>query len=251
MRQLLGFSAVSTAILAVLVLPALVLAQQHTPMPDDQIKGLVEHRFSEKSITGVSVVVNERVVTLTGTVTSLWAKNEAADQARRIDDVVSVVSQLTIMRAEADEVIAGEIATQVQRYVFYSIFDDIAVGVDQGVVTLTGRVTMPFKAGAIEDLASRVKGVQAVKNDVRELPVSTFDDQLRYAIASQIYRDPMYWSYAIQATPPIPVIVEHGRVRLTGMVKSEIERRQAEIIARGTFGVLGVENELKVEGRTR
>ena len=35
---------------------------------------------------------------------------------------------------------------------------------------------------------------------------------------------------------------------LTGVVNSEVERRQAEIIARGTFGVLGVTNDLRLEG---
>ena len=55
-------------------------------------------------------------------------------------------------------------------------------------------------------------------------------------------------SYAIQVNPPIHVIVQHGRVTLTGFVISEVERRKAEVIARGVFGVLGVDNKLREEG---
>jgi hypothetical protein len=41
-----------------------------------------------------------------------------------------------------------------------------------------------------------------------------------------------FWNYAIQVDPPIHVIVRHGRVTLTGVVISEVERRKAEVMAR-------------------
>ena len=40
--------------------------------------------------------------------------------------------------------------------------------------------------------------------------------------------------------PPIHIIVERGKVALTGAVRTEIEKRKAEIIARSTFGVFRV-----------
>jgi len=46
--------------------------------------------------------------------------------------------------------------------------------------------------------------------------------------------------------PPIHLIVENGRVTLTGAVGSEVERVKAEMIARSTFGVFNVENKLRV-----
>jgi len=47
--------------------------------------------------------------------------------------------------------------------------------------------------------------------------------------------------------PPIHIVVKHGRVTLTGVVISEVERRKAEQIARSIFGVLSVENKLRLE----
>ena len=119
---------------------------------------------------------------------------------------------------------------------------------DAGIVTLTGRVTAPHRAKELAELASRVRGVKEVRNEIKALPASIYDDQLRYSIASQIYRDPMFWKYAIQPDPPIHVIVENGRVTLTGAVDSEVARRKAEAIARSTFGALTVENNLRVDG---
>jgi osmotically-inducible protein OsmY len=46
--------------------------------------------------------------------------------------------------------------------------------------------------------------------------------------------------------PPIHIVVENGNVTLTGAVGTELERVKAGMIARQVFGVMGVENDLKV-----
>src|SRR5438128_7118882 len=48
--------------------------------------------------------------------------------------------------------------------------------------------------------------------------IKSFDDQIRWAASRAIYRDPMFTAYAIQANPPIHIIVENGKVTLKGMV---------------------------------
>ena len=126
-------------------------------------------------------------------------------------------------------------------------FDDIDLLVDEGNVILTGKVTMPYKADAFVDLASRINGAQQVTNRIQTLPVSTFDDQLRYRIARQIYGDPLFWNLGLQVDPPLHIVVENGHVTLTGVVNSEVERRVAETIARSTFGVFSVDNKLRLD----
>lgn len=222
--------------------------QRHVPLTDAQIGAQVEHQLVEEGIPGVSVAVSQRTVTLSGTVGSVWARDEAIDQARKVDDVVGVVNALTILRAESDDALAAAIAEKLRRYVFFSVFDDVNIEVNDGVATLAGFVTMPHKSQAMAKLASRVSGVQGVADELEVLPVSGFDDSIRYAIAVRIYNDPLFWNYAIQVNPPIHVIVQHGRVTLTGVVISEVERRKAEVIARGVFGVMSVENRLRLEG---
>ena len=150
-------------------------------------------------------------------------------------------------RAEGDQAIASEIAKQIRQYPLYTIFDDVEGSVQDGVVRLTGKVTMPYKASDIAKRVARVPGVREVDNQIQTLPVSALDDELRVRIARQIYGDPMFWNYAIQVNPPIHIIVEHGRVTLTGAVGSEVERVKAEMVARTMPNVFGVENKLQVE----
>lgn len=222
-------------------------AQQHVPLTDPQIQAQVEHRLVDHDIRGVVVAVRDRTVTLSGTVRSLWAKQEAIDEAQEVNDVKEVVSTLIVMRGESDQVVGEAVAAKLRRYVFFTIFDDAEVEVNEGVAVLTGYVTMPYKSQAMVELASRVDGVQQVVDKLEVLPVSGFDDQVRYAAAVRIYNDPLFWNYAIQVNPPIHIVVKHGRVTLTGVVMSEVERRKAAQIARSIFGVLSVENKLRLE----
>lgn len=255
MRALNRLSAVALLIGLLLWLSSPVLASQknHVALGDAQIKAQVEHKISELDLgTGhVAVAVKDGVVTLSGTVPSAWIKEETIDRARRADDVANVVSELSVMKAESDDALATEVANKIRRYVFYTVYDDIEGTVRGGVVTLTGVVTAPYKANEVANLAARVHGVQDVHNEIRSLPASTFDDQLRVTIASRIYRDPLFWNYGIQPNPPIHVVVEHGHVTLTGVVNSEVERRKAESIARTTFGSFSVENKLRLDSEMR
>jgi len=234
------------AVVATLALAAPALARDQAPPPDAQIQSQVEHKLSEQGITGVTVAVHQRRVELTGTVRSAWAKHEAAKQALSADDVLEVANDLTVMQGEADDVIASAITARLRSFVFYTVFDTVRFEVKHGVVTLMGEVTAPFKAHEMATLASRVQGVQAVRNEIKTLPASASDDQLRQELASRIYDNPVFSDYAIQADPPIHIIVENGRVTLDGVVRSKVEKMQAEVIARNTFGVFSVQNDLRV-----
>ena len=146
-----------------------------------------------------------------------------------------------------DRQLKTDVERKLSRYVFYSIFDDVQGTILNGVVTLTGHVTAPYKATDIANLVRRVTGVNEVDNKIETLPVSIFDDELRVTIARGIYRDPTFWNYAIQVNPPIHVIVNNGHVTLAGVVNSQVERMMAESIARSADGVFSVENELRLE----
>src|SRR5204862_5314740 len=80
-----------------------------------------------------------------------------------------------------------DIAGSVERYTQFTIFDDVNASVKDGVVILTGRVTMPYKGNDIERRVAKLDGVREVHNQIEALPVSQFDDELRYRIARAIY----------------------------------------------------------------
>ena len=82
--------------------------------------------------------------------------------------------------------------------------------------------------------------------DIEVLPVSIYDDELRQKIARAIYGNSAFWRYAAMVNPPIHIIVERGRVTLTGVVGSEVDRALARSLATGR-GELSVANELRTD----
>lgn len=146
--------------------------------------------------------------------------------------------------------ILKDVATSVDRYTRFTIFDDVSALVKDGAVTLTGRVTMPLKREDIEKRVSKVEGVLSVRNDITVLPVSTFDNELRYSIARSIYGNSNFWNYAIMASPPIHIVVERGRVTLTGVVGSDMDRILARALA-SQSRAFAVTNELKTDAEVR
>jgi hyperosmotically inducible protein len=146
--------------------------------------------------------------------------------------------------------VAKDVATSVDRYTQFTIFDDINANVKDGVVTLSGKVTMPYKRSDIAKRVAKVDGVRAVRDEIDVLPVSQFDDELRYRIARSIYGNSNFWNYAIMPNPPIHIVVEHGRVTLTGVVGSNVDRMLAQSLAT-QFGALSVKNALKTDAEMR
>jgi osmotically-inducible protein OsmY len=138
----------------------------------------------------------------------------------------------------------NDVAKAVNRYTQFTIFDNVDVVVKDGAVTLTGDVTMPFKRADIEKRVAKVDGVRQVRNQIKVLPASISDDQLRYRIARAIYNDPSFWNYAIGPNPPIHIIVEHGHVTLTGVVNNDTDRIIARSLAH-QFPAMSVKNDLK------
>ena len=146
--------------------------------------------------------------------------------------------------------IFNDIAKTVNRYTQFTIFDEVNASVRDGVVTLTGKVTMPYKRDDIAGRVADVEGVKEVRDNIEVLPVSSFDNELRWRVARAIYGNPSFWNYGASANPSIHIIVEHSRVTLTGVVQNEVDRMHARSLAT-VSGVLSVKNELKTDAEVR
>jgi osmotically-inducible protein OsmY len=139
---------------------------------------------------------------------------------------------------------------QVLTYPHYTIFDSVNAQIDNGVVTLTGKVTMPYKRDDIAKRVAKLPDVQQVNNKIDVLPVSQFDDELRLRIARAIYRNPAFSTYGSMVNPPIHVIVDRGHVTLEGVVLSEVDRMVARSIA-SSFPAFSVKNDLRTEAEAK
>jgi hyperosmotically inducible protein len=131
-----------------------------------------------------------------------------------------------------------------------AVFDSVDAAVTDGRVVLRGWVTMPYKRDDIERRVRRVGGVPAVENAIGVLPVSQFDDELRFRIARAIYSNSSFWHYASMVNPPIHIVVNRGRVTLEGVVNNNVERMLARSLATG-FGAFEVTNMLRTDAEVR
>jgi osmotically-inducible protein OsmY len=214
---------------------------------DQRLKTRVEQRLSDRRVRGIKVAAHDGSVTLAGAIGSVGAKQDLIADVLKVEGVKEIVSELTIGKAESDQKLAERVADQMRRSSYFTVFDDVEIGVENGVVTLTGFVTQPIKSEDLARRASHVDGAQDFINHLEVLPASLGDDRLRSIIANTLYRDPTFSNYASQAVPPIHIVVRNSSVLLTGVVNSEVERRQAENIVRGISGIIGVQNALRVE----
>jgi BON domain-containing protein len=145
-----------------------------------------------------------------------------------------------------EQSLAREVRHELILLPYYGVFDNLAYRISDGTVTLLGQVTRPTLKSDAENVVKNIEGVQQVVNRIQVLPASPDDDRLRMALYHAIYTDPTLSRYAVQAVPPIHIIVENGRATLEGVVTTEADKNMAGLRANGVSGVMSVTNNLRV-----
>ena len=144
--------------------------------------------------------------------------------------------------------ITREVRHELVMLPYYGVFDNLAYSVNGGIVTLLGQVTNPTLKSDAGNVVKKIEGVTRVDNKIEVLPLSPMDDQIRRATYRAIFADPTLSRYAMQAVPPIHIIVDNGKVTLVGVVANEADKNLAGLRANGVSGVFSVNNQLAVEG---
>ena len=120
----------------------------------------------------------------------------------------------------------------------------IGVGVNDGIVTLSGSVDSYFEKWAAERAAKRVVGVMGLAVEIEVvLPDSSERTEADIARAAEMALE---WTTSVPSDR-IRVIVEHGWLTLQGEVESEYQRSNAEAAVRGLIGLKGVLNDIAVK----
>jgi osmotically-inducible protein OsmY len=144
--------------------------------------------------------------------------------------------------------LSDRVRHEILMYSNYTLWDDISFRVDNGNVSLLGAVSQPYKRSDLQRIVQHIPGVASVTNELKVLPVSFQDDRLRVQVARAIYRDPVLSRYALGAVPSIHIIVDNGKVMLTGVVNNAMEKQVAGIRASSAGLSFGpVINNLAVE----
>ncbi len=130
---------------------------------------------------------------------------------------------------------------------YLGVFDNLGFTIDSSnAVVLTGQVVWPILKSDAETAVRRVEGVSKVENKIEVLPLSSFDDGIRLRTYWAIYSRPGFEKYAIQAYPPIRIIVKNGHVTLEGVVGSKFDKTVAALTARSVPGAFSVTDNLRI-----
>ena len=133
---------------------------------------------------------------------------------------------------------------------YFSVFDNLGYRVDGDKVTLYGEVTRPVLKSDAQRVVQRIEGVTQVANDIKVLPLSPFDNDIRRAEYRAIFGYSGLYRYGLGTVPSIHIIVDNGHVTLVGVVSNDADKNLAGIRANGVSGVFSVTNNLQVEGRS-
>jgi hyperosmotically inducible periplasmic protein len=239
---------VTVALLVLLSMTAMAATNRY----DQQIQKDVSQKIEKtKQLKNVSSSVEDGIVTLTGSVNLYQDKLEAAKKIKKIVNVAGVrndieVAGKTVSDSELQAKLAKKLAFDRVGY-SDNTFNYLAVGVQDGVVTLTGDVVWSPPLDSALAIAAGMPGVKDVVSEVNVLPTSSFDDSIRARTARAIYRDSVLSRYAIDPVHPIRIVVENGHVTLYGSVQSTMDKNLAGIRASAVPGSFSVENKLVVD----
>lgn len=226
-------------------------------LTDQEIREMVEETLLKDPATDffeVLVHVEDKVVTITGTVDSYQEKQLVADVAKSVKGVKGLNNEIDVDYSEnrTDYEIRSEIRAALK---WNEMIDDglIRVAVDNGKVDLIGSVASAAeKTNAM--YTSWVAGVTSVDasdlnvewwledQDLRKYKDENVSDaEIEQAIYDASIYDPRVNSF------DITVDADMSWVTLRGNVDNLKAKKAAEMLAENTYGVKGVTNRIKVK----
>lgn len=193
------------------------------------------------------------IATLTGSVDLFEYKADAEKRIGKVKGISAIRNQIevagpTVPDQELQEKLAEKLSYDRVGY-GTTAFNAIAVGVQNGVVTLGGHAYNYVDRDSALALVSTYPGVKEVVNEVEVDPTSIMDDQTRLRVARAIYGYPALNKYSIDPAKPIRISVQNGHVELYGTVDSQADKETAYIRANGVPGIFSVKNYLQVAGQ--
>lgn len=162
--------------------------------------------------------------------------------------IVPAVALANPVQGALDPQLARRVRRELVTLPYYGVFDNLGYSINAGTVTLYGQVVRPTTRSDAEGRIKRLPGVTRVVNNIRVLPLSRFDDNIRVATYRSIARTAGLYRYLQGTNPSLHIVVDRGHVTLEGVVSSSADRTLANHAASRVSGVFSVRNNLRLEG---
>jgi osmotically-inducible protein OsmY len=191
----------------------------------------------------IGVAVEDGVATLTGHVPTYAQKITVEDVVRRVKGVKGIAQQIEVRPFGTNRTADDEIAKRALSTISWNtaIPDDaVQVKVQEGWVTLTGKVEWQYQKTAAADAVRDLAGVVGVTNRIEIASrASAFDVKKR--IEDALKRNAEIEAQAIRVN-----VLDGGKITLDGKVHAWSERRAAERAAWSAPGVKVVDERITV-----
>lgn len=214
-------------------------------MDDSTLKKLVEDELDWAPMvdeSDIGVLVEEGVITLTGTVRSHSEKLAAETAVKRVKGVRAVVEKLEVRFLGPPDLSDEEIARRAINVLDWDVSipkGQVMVTVENGHVTLTGEVDWRYQADQAKHRMGNLPGVTRVTSHLTVRPATTAED-VKQRIENALNR-----AAAVEAKG-IRVAVQGTEVTLEGEVDAWADREAAEQAAWSAPGVTSVVDRIRV-----
>jgi osmotically-inducible protein OsmY len=210
---------------------------------DIRVRGAVVRQLDwdpEVDASAIGVSAGDGVVTLTGFVDSYAEKLTAERVAKQVRGVRAVANDIVVrqMVGRTDADIAHDAVECLKHRP--DLADTVQVIVHRGHLTLTGQVEWLLQKEAAEHAVKHVRGLLGIFNHIVVKPRSAQRDVRRRIVTALHHNADLDGRH-------IGVRVEDSTVRLTGTVRSWMQRDAAERAAASAPGIVRVDNQIVVD----
>jgi osmotically-inducible protein OsmY len=191
----------------------------------------------------IGVAVKNGIVTLSGSMETYGKKVLAEKAAKRVAGVKAVAEDIEVKITATGKRNDTEIASAVLNALKWHSGlqeDKIKVKVEDGWVTLDGEVEWDFQRNSARLMVVDLHGVVGITNNIKVISQLNPYDVIQ-KISAAFHRS------ATVDSDRINVLVDGGKVILSGKVRSYAEKKDAEKAAWLAPGVTKVENNLEID----
>ncbi len=223
-----------------LICAGLVYGATPTALSDQAIADAVDDEFYFDAAVRpdlIDVTSREGVITLNGVTDNILAKERAAQLARTVKGVRSVVNNIKVRPpiVKSAAALTADVRTALTNDPAADAYEITVRADDRGKVTLSGTVDSWQETKLAETVAKGVAGVTDVENDLKIDYGAGIrrDSEIRTEIERRLYWDVLVDSGLIE------VEVDDGKVALSGIVGSaaELSRAVYDAYVRGVIDV--------------
>ena len=168
--------------------------------------------------------------------------------------------------ADAPRETVAQVRKALAKLPYYGVFDFLAFKVDGGTVTLQGYAHRPALKREAESMVKAAVKADVV-NEIEVLPSSSFDDRIRWDAYQRIYTEDIASRYVSggemevryelldmrlfpgmepYGTYPVHIIVKGRKLRLIGLLDTDLDKTQVLHRARLVLNTTGVEDAVMV-----